>query len=335
MKKALAVVLCSAFAFSLLAGACAAGQTRVIQFGHGNPENEYSQSHIYGTYFNKYIGELSGGAIKLELFANGQLGGERDMIEGMSMGTIDMVSVASFNIGSFYSPVMFIDLPFLFNTKQEVFGIFDNEAIMKPIEDDLYEKWGVKVLGWGDSGYRYVLNNVRPVATADDLKGMKIRLPETPIYVDMFKAMGANPTTISWGETYTAVQQGTVDGLELSTLAYYPAGIHKITKYLSMTGHVYSSHTLAVSREIWDSLSAEEQGWFIEAGKKATADQRAYIDKIEQEILEKTAAEGCAINYIEDKSSFRSASESVYEKYRKEIGGELINAIQAELKAMR
>lgn len=314
MKKALALVLCSIVALSLLAGPAAAGQKRVIQFGHGNPANEYSQSHIYGTYFNDYIGELSGGAIALELFANGQLGGERDMIEGMAMGTIDMFSVASFNIGSFFSPVMFIDLPFLFNNKREVFAIFDNPEIMKPIEDKLYEDWGVKVLGWGDSGYRYVLNNVRPVNAVEDLRGMKLRLPETPIYVDMFKAMGANPTTISWGETYTAVQQGTVDGLELSTLAYYPAGIHKITKYLSMTGHVYSSHTLAVSREIWESLSEQEKGWFIEAGQKATRDQRVYIDNVEKEILEKTAAEGCAINYIADKTGFRDATQEVYAK---------------------
>lgn len=123
----------------------------------------------------------------------------------------------------------------------------DNEKIMGPMEKRLYDQWSVKVLSYGDGGFRHTMNNVRPINKAEDMKGMRLRLPETAIYVDAFKAMNANPTTLAFSETFTAVEQGTVDGLELPISSFHSTGYGEICDYLSLTGHFYSPYQMDVS----------------------------------------------------------------------------------------
>ncbi len=199
-----------------------------FQLGHINPASEYSQCQYLCTAFADKLLELSDGSIEVEVIADGQLGGERDMIEGMQMGTIDMMSIVGFSFDSFVPSMQLLDLPYLFGNPEEAFLILDNDELLKPVLDEIYEKCSTKVLGFGAGGFRDTSSNKNPITDVSSLSGQKLRLPETPIYVDTFKALGANPTTMAFSETFTAMEQGTVDGLELPIMSIYPSKYHEI-----------------------------------------------------------------------------------------------------------
>lgn len=190
---------------------------------------------------------------------------------------------------------------------------------------------GVKSLGFGDGGFRHVICNGKPINSVDDLSGMKIRLPETAIYVDAFKAMGANPTTLAFSETFTAVQQGTVDGLELPISSIHSTGYADICEYMSLTGHFYSPFQIQIAASVWDALSEEEQGWMLEAAKTATDAEREFVQDKEQEFIDEMAANGLNVNEVEDKESLASAATSIYDDYADEIGQDLLDTVKAKL----
>ena len=160
---------------------------------------------------------------------------------------------------------------------------------------------------------------------------MKIRLPETAIYVDAFKAMGANPTTLAFSETFTAVQQGTVDGLELPISSIHSTGYADICEYMSLTGHFYSPFQIQIAASIWDTLSEEEQGWMLEAAKAATDAEREFVQDKEQEFIDEMAANGLVVNEVEDKESLAEAASTIYDDYAGEIGQDLLDTVKAKL----
>ena len=297
-----------------------------FQLGHINPASEYSQCQYLCTEFADKLSELSSGSMEVEVIADGQLGGERDMIEGMQMGTIDMMSIAGFSFDSFVPSMQLLDLPYLFDNSGEAFLILDNEDLLKPVMDEIYEKCATKVLGFGAGGFRDTLSNKNPVINVSDLSGQKLRLPETPIYVDAFKALGANPTTMAFSETFTAMEQGTVDGLELPIMSIYPSKYHEISDYLSLTEHIYTTFALCVSKDIWESMSEEQQAWLTEAADFAIDAERKFVADTEAELLEEMKKAGCTVNELDNKEEFRQAVQPVYDQYRDEIGGELIDA---------
>lgn len=300
---------------------------RTIQVGHVNPSKEDDQFQKYGTLFKKNLEEISGAKFVVEVMGDAQLGGDRDMMEGLQMGTLDMGLISNFSIGLFSPVYQVFNLPYLFETTEQASSIFDDKEIMKPLVDELYKSCNIQLLSMTDGGFRYMLNNKRPIRTVEDMKGLKMRLPETPTYVDSFKAWGANPTTMAYTETFAAVQQGTVDGLEIPLGSILSSGYHEINKYLSMTEHFYLPVGVMVSKNVWDSLSDEEKGWFNEAAEKTTAEHRVFMEEIQASYLEEIKKSGIEINDVNDKSEFRQAAQPVYDKYVSEFGSELVDLI--------
>jgi TRAP-type C4-dicarboxylate transport system substrate-binding protein len=164
-----------------------------------------------------------------------------------------------------------------------------------------------------------------------DLQGVKIRLPETPLYVSSFKAFGASPSTMAFSETFTAVQQKTVDGLELPISSIYATGYSDICKYLSLTEHFYSPAAITMSKSYWENLTEEEKGWFTEAAKIAAQNQRKFVKDIEEQFIKEMEEKGVIVNKIEDKSEFIEASKPVYEIFKEEIGTEFLEKILTKL----
>ena len=304
---------------------------RVYQLGHVNTSAEDDQYQYFAMVFANKIKELSKGEIAIDIVTDSVLGGERDMMEGMKLGTIDMALITNFSLGSFSTEWEIFDLPYIFQDREEAYSILDNEKIMGPMEKRLYDQWSVKVLSYGDGGFRHTMNNVRPINKAEDMKGMRLRLPETAIYVDAFKAMNANPTTLAFSETFTAVEQGTVDGLELPISSFHSTGYGEICDYLSLTGHFYSPYQMDVSSFVWENLTKEEQGWFEEAAKEAMEKERVFVQEKEEEFLAQMADNGLKINEVEDKGSLAKAATAIYEDYRDEIGSDLLDNVLGEL----
>lgn len=328
-KRIVATMLTVGAALSM-ASMSATAADKTFQLGHVNTSADDDQYQYYAVTFANKLDELSGGSIGIDIVTDSVLGGERDMFEGMQMGTIDMALITNFSLGSFDPEWQVFDLPYMFMDREEAYSVLDDEEITGPMQENLYNM-GVKSLGFGDGGFRHVICNGKPINSAEDLSGMKIRLPETAIYVDAFKAMGANPTTLAFSETFTAVQQGTVDGLELPISSIHSTGYADICEYMSLTGHFYSPFQIQIAASVWDTLSEEEQGWMLEAAKTATDAEREFVQDKEQEFIDEMAANGLTVNEVEDKESLATAASAIYDTYASEIGQDLLDAVQAKL----
>ena len=305
--------------------------TKVIQIGHVNSSKEDDQYQVLALYFGEELRKVSGGKFTVDILTDSILGGERDMIEGMKMGTVDAALITNFSFGTFVPEFQTFDLPYLFTEREEAYRILDDEAVMEIPKKKLYENCFIKFLAWGEGGFRSVMNNAKAIETVDDFKGLKIRLLETSIYLDAFKAFGSNPTTMAFSETYTAVQQRTVDGLELPISSFYSMGYGEVCSCLSLTEHFYSPAAIAVSRQTWESLSDEEKVWFqtaaIEAGKR----QREFVKDIEEQFIENMKEMGVNVNSVSDKTGFIQASEPVYQAYRDIIGAAYVDMVFQKL----
>jgi tripartite ATP-independent transporter DctP family solute receptor len=305
--------------------------TRTIQLGHVNSSKSNDQYQVLAQYFADELKELSNGAFEIDIVSDSILGGERDMLEGMNIGTVDMALITNFSFGTFVPKFMAFDLPYIFNTREEAYSVLDDPEIFDEVAKDLYDSRSVKLLAYGEGGYRNVINNIRPIEKMSDFNGIKIRLPETPLYVSSFKAFGASPTTMAFSETFTAVQQGTVDGLELPISSIYATGYADITKYLTLTEHFYSPAAITMSKSMWESLTEEEQGWFEEAAKNAAKEQRVFVKDIEEQFLSEMEGNGVVINKIDDKTEFIEAAKSVYKEFENEIGAEFLQKVLKKL----
>lgn len=312
-------------------GAKTAGKTRTIQLGHIDPAQDVDPYHTLAMNFKTEIEELSGGAITVDVITDAQLGSELSMMEGMNMGTIDMAVITNFSFSSSVPDFAVFDLPYLFLSREQAHAVLDDAAITDAMEEELYNDFGVKILSWGEGGFRSTINKKRPIYTPDDLKGIKIRVPENSTYVDTFKALGANPTTMASSECFTALQQGTIDGLEQPVTPMYTYKSYELCDYISFTEHFYSPITLSVSKFIWDDLSDEEKGWFEEAAKKAAGEERASAKDTDDKLLKEMEDAGVQVNEVTDKQQFRDAVKPIHEAFAADVNGELLSQINAKI----
>lgn len=336
MKKKVSLVLSLVLIFSLCMSGCgsskggsgedSSGQVRTIQLAHVNPGKDTDTYMQYAYKFRDTLEELSGGSLTVEIFPDSQLGTDREVIEAMQMGTVDMSISVNSTLGGFVPEMQVFDLPYLFEEREYAYQTFDNEELMSYFNDKLYDA-GLKLLSVGDCGYRSVINNTRPITTVSDLKGIKIRLPESAVLSAVFKALGANPTTMAYAEVIPSIQQGTIDGLELPVPAAYSSGYHEICKYFSYTNHEFVPNPLLMSVKVWETFTEEEQGWLMEAAKVAADYEREYIQSIEAEEREEMEAAGMEFNEVENIDEFITIARSVYNQFEDEIGEEAMSSV--------
>ena len=258
------IVTCGLIAIAFLAlmavvpAGVQAGPT-VIKLAHVDPEDVYiSKKGAAARVFKDIVEAESSGAIEVQLFPAGQLGGERELIESTKLGTIQM-SMVSGAIAGYFKPAMVLDIPYLFSSAPVAWKVLDG-PFGQELGDAILKKTGMRVLAYGETGFRNFTNSKRPIKSPADLKGLKIRVMETPLYVTMVKSLGAAPTPISWPEVYTSLQQGVVDGQENPVSVILQAKFSEVQKYLTLDGHTYGADFILINDRFYQKLSADQRG---------------------------------------------------------------------------
>lgn len=300
-----------------------ADKTINLKVGHVlAPTHPY---HLGLTKFSELVSEKTGGKVKVDVFPSSQLGNEREMIEALQMGTLDMTLVSTAPLAGFSNKFLVFDLPFIFQTREQAYKVVDG-----PIGTDIMQSLqqnGIVGLGYWENGFRNLTNSKRPVVKPEDAKGLKIRTMENKIHMASFKAVGADPTPMAFGELYTALQQKTVDGQENPLAIIYTSKFYEVQKYLSMTGHFYAASPLLVSKAVWDKLPADAQKALQEAAIEARDYERGLIQESDQKLLDEVKKLGMEVAEV-DKAEWIKAMEPVYQEYEPQIGKDLIEQIK-------
>lgn len=293
----------------------AAGEYAMIA-GTSTPD-----THPYVLGMNKIselVKEKSGGAVTLDVFGNSQLGSERDLIEGLQLGSVQMTCVSTAPLSGFTDMFLVFDLPFLFETTKQARAVLDSEVGAEILSS--VEAQGLVGLAWFENGFRNVTNNKKPIEKPEDLKGMKIRTMENQMHMAAFQAMGADPTPMAMGEVFTALQQGTIDGQENPIPIIETNKFDEVQKYVSLTGHLYSPTPVFIAKDYFDALPAEYQTAVKEAAVEAAPYERDQIDAQTESGAKALEERGMQINSPE-KKAFQDATASIYDTYVKEGAG--------------
>ena len=320
MKKLLAAVT---FMAIMAAGAAFAAPEYTIKVGYIGSDTHPTMQAM--KVFAKDVDAGSKGKIKVELYPNAQLGGDRELCEGVQMGTIQMAIPSTSALAGFDKRIQVLDLPYLFTTRKAAFDAVDGELGQKL--NTYLSKKGFEVLGYQENGFRHVTNSKRPIKTPADLKGLKIRTMENPMHIAFFKELGANPTPMSWGELYTALQQGTVDAEENPYAMIDDGKFYEVQKYVSETGHVFSYEILIANKKFMGKLPADLRKVVVDAAHKAIMTQRASLEKEEAAFKAKVTKAGLTANELtpEQKKPFVDATKKVYAQFENELGKEIMD----------
>ncbi|MCQ4815577.1 DctP family TRAP transporter solute-binding subunit [Cloacibacillus evryensis] len=320
MKKILAAVM---FMVIMAAGAASAAPEYKIKVAYISSESHPTAQAMTG--FAKDVDSASKGRIKVELYPNGQLGSDRELCEGVQMGTIQMVVSSTSALAGFDKRIQVLDLPYLFTTRKAAFDAVDGELGKKL--NSYLEKKGFLVLGYQENGFRHVTNSKRPIKTPADLKGLKIRTMENPMHIAFFKELGANPTPMSWGELYTALQQGTVDAQENPYAMIDDGKFYEVQKYVSETGHLFSYEIIIANKKFMEKLPADLRKIVDDAAHRAVMAQRARMEKEEAVFKAKVTKTGLKANTLtpEQKKPFVDATKKVYSQFEKDLGKEIMD----------
>ena len=297
---------------------------QTVSVGHTTSDNSHYSVGVDA--FKKPLEKLSDGEFVVEEYPSGALGGERAMIEGLQIGTIDTVITSTGPLGNFVPETYVLDLPFLFANYDQARCVLDG-----PVGQDLLDKIGennLVGLAWTENGFRHLTNNVRPVKTPEDAAGLKIRTMENKMHMAAFEEMGVRPTPMAFPELFTALQQGTVDGQENPISVILTSNLWEVQDYLSLTGHVYSPAVMLASPVLWDGLSEEEKGWFKQAAKAGAEATRAEVSRLETEGVEALKEKGVEVVENIDKSQFQQAVEPSYSVYTDQYGSKMLDRIR-------
>ena len=270
------------------------------------------------TTFNDEIVKRTNGRYKLQYFPSGALGGEREMLEAVQLGTQDLVLTSTGPVGNFVPETRIVDIPFLFRDYDHARKVLDG-----PIGQDILTKFpskGLVAITWLENGFRHITNSKRPIKTPEDVKGLKIRTMENKVHMEAFKAMGSLPTPMNMNEVFTALQTGTVDGQENPVPIILTNKLYTVQKYLTLTGHVYSPAMLITSTSLWNKLSDEDKAAFKEAAKVAVVANRKKVNDDEANGIATIKAGGTEVITSVDNSMFQKSVSSAYAAYNKEFG---------------
>jgi len=304
-------------------GSSNAGSKEKITLKLGHIQSESDLWHLGSLKFKEEVERLSDGTMTVEVYPNSTLGGDRDMVEGMQMGTVDFALVAGV-LGNFEPSIQLLELPYLFDNEEQYKSVIYSE-IGQEIADRVLKASGVRILNWWDRGPRHVTSN-KPIQTLEDIKGLKIRLPEIKAMEVTWKAMGAAPTTMAWSEVYTSLEQNVIEAQENPIPFIYGGRIHEVQKYLALTAHKYEYVTLSMSDLTWSKLTDEQREIIVQAANAATEYENQLVIEKTDEILETMKSEGLQVTQpnIEE---FAAAARTAHEEFAKTVDIDLYNRI--------
>ena len=275
--------------------------------------------------FKEIVERETNNGIQVNIYPSGQLGNERDLVEGLQIGTVQITPTSNAPLSSWVPEIMVFDLPFIFRDSDHAEKVLDG-----PIGRELAaksEQFGIKILAFWSAGTRSIFTK-KPINTLADLKGLKIRVMENPIHIETFNAFGAQATPMASGEVFSALQQGVIDDAENDPNSFYTFGFWQVTKFYSMTQHFYNPAPFMVGKQIYDSLSDEHKRIIQNAALTARDYQRETVKIMTVESLDKLKQEGVAINFPA-LDEFTINASTVYAKFEDVIDNSLIEKIKA------
>ena len=322
MKKLMTILV-------LALALCVAGSAMAeTVFQLGTTVNEQDSFQVAAEKFAELVAERTNGEYKIEIYPNGTLGGESDMLDSMSMGMLDMGIITSGPFVNFSEMMGVLDMPYLFATNEEAYEVLDGEIGQELL--GTLEEAGLKGLAYAERGFRNVTTSVRPVASAADLKGLKLRVMENEVYTATFKALDVNAVPMAWAEALTAMQQGTIEGQENPVNVMYSYELWEYgQKYATFDRHSYATAIITMSLDVFNTLDDETQAIFKQAAQEAAEYERAWVAEQEAGQIQALKDNGMEIIENPDVESFRAAVKPVYEAYPQY--GEYIARIQAAL----
>jgi tripartite ATP-independent transporter DctP family solute receptor len=288
-----------------------------------------AQNSHYGVAIDTFAREIdkrTGGRYRIQNFYSGALGAERESIEALQLGTLDLTMTSTGPVPNFVPDIAILDIPFLFRDYAQARAVLDG-----PIGQDMLQKFdakGIHGLAWGENGFRNMTNSKHPVVVPEDLKGLKMRTMENPVHIQAYRAFGIIPTPMAFTEVFTALQQGTVDGQENPLSVITSAKLDQVQKYLTLTGHVYSPALILMSTAQWDKLSAADKQIFNEAAKVAVKANRDRIDDDEKKAVADLRAKGMQVVENVDKAKFQAALAPTFAEFGKKFGQDNIDKIK-------
>ncbi|MGE5142101.1 MAG: TRAP transporter substrate-binding protein [Acidobacteriota bacterium] len=288
-----------------------------------------AQNSHYGVAIDTFAREVerrTAGRYKVQTFYSAALGAERESVEAVQLGTLDLTLTSTGPLPNFVPEIAILDIPFLFRDYAHARAVLDG-----PIGQELLAKFpaqGMVGLAWGENGFRHMTNSKRPVNGPQDLRGLKMRTMENPIHIEAYREFGILPTPMAFSEVFTALQQGTVDGQENPLSVITAAHLDQVQKYLTLTGHVYSPAVFLMNKARWDGLSAADKQAFIDAAKEGVKANRARVDDDERKAVAELRAHGMTVVDNVDKAPFQAALSPAYADFAKRFGQANIDRIR-------
>ena len=297
-------------------GIAAAQAQTVFKIGWTNTIDSHYGVGV--TTFGDEIFKRTNGRYKLQYFPNGALGGEREVLEAVQLGTQEMTITSTGPVGNFVPETRIVDIPFLFRDYDHARKVLDG-----PIGQDILSKFpakGLVAISWMENGFRHITNSKRAIKTPEDVKGMKIRTMENKVHMEAFKALGALPTPMNMNEVFTALQTGTVDGQENPVPVTLHNKLYTVQKHMTLTSHVYSPAILIINADVWKKISDADKAAFKEAAKVALQANRKKVNEDEVSGLEVMRKAGTEVIEKVDNAAFQKAVQSAYANFNKEFG---------------
>jgi tripartite ATP-independent transporter DctP family solute receptor len=306
---------------------------RTLKFAHQN-----SKEHPQGqgvAKFAELVAQKSGGKIKVQQFAGGQLGGDLQNVSALQGGTVDLVVLNTGLLVGIVKETALVDLPFLFNTPQEADAVMDG-PFGKKLAEKVAEKNLIN-LGYFELGFRNITNSKRPINKMEDIAGLKLRVLQSPLFIDTFSALGANPTPMPFPEVYSALEQKVVDGQENPVSVILDSKFAEVQKNLALTRHIYNPQSVLISKKTWDSMSAAEKKIIQDAATEATAYQRKLNRDKSNEALEALKKAGMQVTELPpaEVAKIREKLKPVVAKYAAQAGDQTFGELNAEIAKVR
>jgi TRAP-type transport system periplasmic protein len=309
---------------ALALGAAAQAGAAELKLGYSlAPTSHYG---VGATAMAEDLARRTNGTWTIKQFPANALGGEREMVEGAQIGTVDLVVTSTGPVGNFVPDTLVTDVPFLFRDLKHAHAVLDG-PIGRRILDE-FPKHGLIALAWGENGFRNLTNSKRPVRTPADAKGLKVRTMENQVHMTAFRTIGVLPTPMAFPELFTALQQGTVDGQENPIGVILSAKFPQVQKYLTLTQHVYSPALIILSPAVWEKLNAEEKAAFKEAAKVGAAAMRRKAAEDAQNGVEELRKQGMEVVTDLDRKAFEEALKPAFAEYAKKFGQAKIDEIR-------
>lgn len=320
----LTLTITTLFVLSACSGHDKKADVTVLRLGH-TLDTQHSV-HKAMEYLGERLAHYSNGTMKVVIYPSSQLGTEREMVELLQIGSLAMTKVSASPLEGFAPEMKVFSIPYIFRDNEHFWRVLNSDLGSKLLSG--VEDFRLKGLGYYDAGSRSFYTNDKPINHPDDLKGLKIRVLNSPTAVATVRALGGAATPVSWGELYTALQQGVVDGAENNPPSYYLSRHYEIARYYSLDEHTSVPDVMLASLPVWNSLTAQQQEWLTQAMADSVTYQRALWQTSTEESLAKVKAEGVTV-ITPDKSAFVEAVKPFHKSFENSPIGDLITQIKA------